>query len=436
MAIKDTDPAIFEQPDMRRALAERDITKVYKILIDNGVTQAHIASLVGQQASEVSEIISGRQVQGYDVLVRVAEGFGVSRGAMGLAYAGDGEGDDSPIVDEVTEEMRRRGLLAAGAIALFNRPILGEILEVPERPPAPTPLPAQLGEADVAAIVEMTARLDAQAQYYGGCADILTPVAQRAERLLEVPAADMTKLGMMKAVAGLHNVAGWAAYDSKDQDRARYHFARAMSLGNHGDGYEFSRAAYLAGVSVAEQGALTDGLKFLQLGEMRLNDAEPSERTEALKAWIGADSACILAEMGHRDKCRVSLARALEGWRPPDADDAAEMDWLNGLIQMQLGNDDSAERFVATSLRHWQGSQDRRSTVLGEITMATLHVRSGDSTGTLRAYQAITQVREMHTKRARERLKPLIMALDERPGEEPQKLVLLARRVAVASDPI
>lgn len=368
---------------MRRALAERDITKVYKILVDNGVAQACIASLVGQKASEV------------------------------------------------TEEMKRRGLLAAGAIALFNRPILGEVLEIPERPPAPTPLPAQLGEADVAAIVEMTTRLDAQAQFYGGCADILTPVAQRAEKLLAVPAADVTKQGMMKAVAGLHNVAGWAAYDSKNHDQARYHFARAMSLGNHGDGYEFSRAAYLAGVSVAEQGDFNDGLKFLQLGRMRLDEAERSERTEALKAWIGADSACMLAHLGHRDKCRVSLAQALDIWRPPDADDAAEMNWLNGLIQMQLGNDDSAERFVATALRHWQGSQDRRSTVLGEITMATLHVRTGDSAGNQRAYQSITQVRELHSKRARERLKPLIIALDERPGEEPQKLTQLARRVAV-----
>lgn len=80
MAIKGIDPAILEQPDMRRALAERDITTVYKILVDNGVAQVHIALLVGQQASEVSEIISGRQVQGYDVLVRVADGLGVSRG--------------------------------------------------------------------------------------------------------------------------------------------------------------------------------------------------------------------------------------------------------------------------------------------------------------------------------------------------------------------
>jgi hypothetical protein len=431
MAIKGIDSAIFEQPDMRRALAERDISSVYKILVDNGVAQGHIASLVGQNASEVSEIISGRRVQGYDVLVRVAEGLGVSRGAMGLAYAGGDEGPE-PIFDEVTEEMRRRALFAAGAIALFNRPILGEVLQIPVRPEKPTPLPVQLGEADVAAMAELTTRLEAQAQYYGGCADILTPVAQRAEGLLAVPASEVTKQGMTKSVAGLHNVAGWAAYDSQKEDRARYHFARAMSLGNHGDGYEFARAAYLAGVSVAEQGGFNDGLKFLQLGHMRLNESESAERVEVLKAWIGADSACMLAHLSHRDKCRVSLAQALNIWRPPDADDAAEMDWLNGLIQMQLGNEDSAQRFVAASLRHWKGSQDRRAGVLGDITMATLYVRTGDSGGSQRAYQAIRQVQELHSKRARQRLKPLVQALDDRTGNESRQLAQFARRVAAA----
>jgi hypothetical protein len=32
----------------------------------------------------------------------------------------------------------------------------------------------------------------------------------------------------------------------------RYHFARAMSLGNQGDGVQYAKAAYLAGVSTAE----------------------------------------------------------------------------------------------------------------------------------------------------------------------------------------
>jgi hypothetical protein len=75
----------------------------------------------------------------------------VSRGAMRLAYADDDEGAGTPVYDEVDEDMRRRALLATGAVALFGRPILGKILELLERPPAPTPLPDGLGVSDLRA---------------------------------------------------------------------------------------------------------------------------------------------------------------------------------------------------------------------------------------------------------------------------------------------
>jgi predicted transcriptional regulator len=68
------DPDLFDLSSMRVALAERDITKVYKILTRQGVPQRSIAALMGQSQSEVSEILSGRQVMGYDVLVRIATG--------------------------------------------------------------------------------------------------------------------------------------------------------------------------------------------------------------------------------------------------------------------------------------------------------------------------------------------------------------------------
>ena len=91
MAIKGVDSAIFESQDMLCALATRDIGAVYRILVAHGVSQRYLAELVGQSQSEVSEIISGRQVQSYDVLVRVAEGLGVSAGAW-VWLSGTAEG--------------------------------------------------------------------------------------------------------------------------------------------------------------------------------------------------------------------------------------------------------------------------------------------------------------------------------------------------------
>ena len=80
-------PIVWERPDMRRCLAEHDIAGVYRLLQRHGVSQRALAARTGQSQSEVSEIIAHRrQVVTYDLLLRIAQGLGVPRGWMGLAY--------------------------------------------------------------------------------------------------------------------------------------------------------------------------------------------------------------------------------------------------------------------------------------------------------------------------------------------------------------
>jgi transcriptional regulator with XRE-family HTH domain len=76
----------LDRPDIRQALVERDIGTVFRILNAHGMSQRQIAAMTGQSQSEVSEILSGRRVVAYDVLARIADGLGVPRGYMGLAY--------------------------------------------------------------------------------------------------------------------------------------------------------------------------------------------------------------------------------------------------------------------------------------------------------------------------------------------------------------
>jgi transcriptional regulator with XRE-family HTH domain len=83
-------------PMSRQALAHRDIAAVYRILRNSGVSQASIALKTGQKQSEVSEIISGRQVKSVVLLERIADGLGVPRGWMGLAH----ESGPAPMVQE------------------------------------------------------------------------------------------------------------------------------------------------------------------------------------------------------------------------------------------------------------------------------------------------------------------------------------------------
>jgi hypothetical protein len=81
---------LWRQPDARRALAERDVAAMFQCLQQFGLSQPRIAQLTGQSQSEV-EILGGRTVTSYPVLVRIAAGLGILRGHIGLAYV------DTPI---------------------------------------------------------------------------------------------------------------------------------------------------------------------------------------------------------------------------------------------------------------------------------------------------------------------------------------------------
>jgi transcriptional regulator with XRE-family HTH domain len=72
---------------MREALAYRDVVAVYRILQRYGMSQRAIAARTGQAQSDVSDILlNKRRVTSYEVLARIAEGFQIPPGWLGLAY--------------------------------------------------------------------------------------------------------------------------------------------------------------------------------------------------------------------------------------------------------------------------------------------------------------------------------------------------------------
>jgi len=83
------DPGIWEEPEMRAAAAVRDVRAIYREAQHRGYSQQRIAALTGQSQPEVSAILRGRRVTAYDLLVRIAEGLGIPRGYLGLAYTAD-----------------------------------------------------------------------------------------------------------------------------------------------------------------------------------------------------------------------------------------------------------------------------------------------------------------------------------------------------------
>jgi predicted XRE-type DNA-binding protein len=80
------DPSTWDQPAMAEAVAQRDITKIYRLLCRVGFSQQQIAALAGQSQPEVSAILHGRRVMAYDVLARIVVGLGIPRARAGLGF--------------------------------------------------------------------------------------------------------------------------------------------------------------------------------------------------------------------------------------------------------------------------------------------------------------------------------------------------------------
>lgn len=327
------DRAVWEQRAMRVALADRDVSKVYNLLIAADVPQRQIAEATGQSQSEISEILHGRRVTSYNLLVRIADGLGVPRGWMGLAYAGinvaaTADRATAETAEEVDENMKRRALLATASLALFNRPILGEVLELPAPPESPTPLPSRLVMADVEAMRNLTEQLRVLARQYGGQGETVSAIAVRSLRLMTVDASDLVRRSLRSALAELHTVAGWCCFDSGvSADLIRAHFARATELASGaGDTYRAVDALYHAAMTM-QHDAPNDALKMFQLVQFRLGqEGSDHPRTRTLSSWLHADSARCLTMLDQPEQSRSSLAAARDGWDSADRFDQADMD--------------------------------------------------------------------------------------------------------------
>jgi transcriptional regulator with XRE-family HTH domain len=185
IVVEPIDPALFERADLRVALAAHDIGAVYRTLRELGISQRRIAVLTGPSQSEVSEIVHGREVHDYRVLVRIAEGLGIPREWMGLSFGAYPESAVAKgLPREVVEAMRRRVPLALAGMTLMGQPVpgLGEVSELPR--PLPVPLPSRVVGLHVVKVQELTRRLGETRQAYGADPFVSSAAAEWAVILL------------------------------------------------------------------------------------------------------------------------------------------------------------------------------------------------------------------------------------------------------------
>jgi transcriptional regulator with XRE-family HTH domain/tetratricopeptide (TPR) repeat protein len=284
-------------PEPRRALAQRDIAAVYRMLHDAGVTQASIAHATGQKRSEVSEIISGRQVQSVVLLERIADGLGVPRGWMGLAY----EPDTEPAVQEDPQigDLSGANLLRHAVTLLRGKPVLGPADPIRVRN-TPTPVPRRAGPADIAQVKATTERLDQLARNLGGVpmTSALTAHTRNSEALLGAEMGEPVRRRLLVALADAHSRAGSAAYDAGLRDLARQHFIRSMDCA--GAAGELLRAVFAMdclGRSELDVEQPNEALKLFQLGVAAAPSPLARAKVEFDCAWslglLGLDTEAI-----------------------------------------------------------------------------------------------------------------------------------------------
>jgi hypothetical protein len=380
----------------------------------------------------------------YDVLERIAGGFGVPRGMMGLGY-GEGVGPGSPPAreevpgEEVTEEMRRRALLGATSVAALGQVIqgLGEVAELAL--PAREVLPSRLGMVHAQVVEAVTVRLRSVARQFGGQADLFGAAARQYLPWMGIPASDAVKARLGAALAELFTEAGWCAYDSGLPGHG--YLTRALKLADlAGDGCGIANAAWHAGAMLVRSGHPDDALKHFQLGQLvlvgfRSGTATPvtvrsdDARVVSITGRLEISSAAAYALMNDQQQAERHLAQARDAWIPRDEYERADKNLNSARILADLGRLDAAQQSAAAAVRTF-GDANRRDRAAADTILAELYVRAGEPRGIVLAHHAIDEVSQVVSAPTRQLLIPLAVALQTRPGADAQELARTARQIA------
>ncbi|MCA1707173.1 MAG: helix-turn-helix transcriptional regulator [Actinobacteria bacterium] len=443
------DPELYQRDDLRAALARHDFSTVYRVLRDEqGLSQRRIATLTGQSQSEVSEILSGRQILMYSVLRRIVNGLGIPPELAGLSAHDPADPDADAYAEGVTvadpegvEELLRRHLLALGGMAITGATVrkLGALLDQLPGPP-PLPLPSRIDYVHVTQVRDLTRRLGLADTY---CEPGVTSAAAGwADQLLDAPGADPVRRALQIAAAELHNEAGWAAFEAGLGQRALYHHTRSLELATEaGDHYLRTLALNRAGGVLVEHGYPNDGLKMRQCAQVTAWDIPADDHRAvavgetgkaAMHACALEGQAVALADMGDLSGAMTTLRRGRDVWTPAAGDPFGDMDRPAARLELARGRLDIAEQFAAASVRRWEGGRLISRTV-SSLVLATVYAAAGDSRGLPLAHQGITDASKFNSVRVRRQwVLPLADALDTRPGTDARDLARQARRVATA----
>ncbi|MEU6128854.1 helix-turn-helix transcriptional regulator [Saccharopolyspora sp. NPDC047091] len=416
---------VWDGREMRDALAARNVSEIYRQLRRIGVSQRQIAASTGQSQSEVSEILKGRQVMAYDVLARIADGLGIPRGYMGLAYDGAtamrvAKSNSGPQAEE-DESVKRRKFLSHAAAVTMGAAVFGaeESTWVPSN--VQTPAPMRIGMTDVQQIQAATKALrDLDYRYGGGtCRDAVVAQLSWAQQLLDANASDQVKRKLYVSLADMHSLAGWTSFDTGLLDPARGHFGKALEFAKQAeDDSLVASVLYRMGRVYLHYQEPNEALKLFQLGQIAAQESGSSLTV----AVLCANEAWAYGMLNKPEQVQKMVGRTKDEFARANVAEAP--DWvrffnendLHGMIGSAhdalavFDPDRYAPLAVAETIKcnEAYGADMQRTHVFGLSLQATNHIRAGDLQEGIKVGRSALQIGEkVKSARVADRLKPL-----------------------------
>jgi len=196
-----------------------------------------------------------------------------------------------------------------------------------------TGVPYKVGVGDVQRVETLTAGLRAVDYQYGGgwCRDAAVALLAWGHQLLAAGGIGGIRDRLCIAVGDLHNLAGWASFDTGMVDAARRHFDFALELAKEGrDDSLVANVLYRMGRVHLHHHSPEEALRLFQLGQ---SVAEPAGISLAVSV-LSANEAWAYAKMGVDDAAVRRLGGAVEEFGKADV--AASPPWTKFFTEADL----------------------------------------------------------------------------------------------------
>jgi hypothetical protein len=418
------DPAWWREAAIAEPLRQRDVAAIFRVLKKHGWSNTRIAAVTGLGTPRVGDILAGRHlVQTYPVLERIADGLGIERGLMGLAYTAnemvtqsspseEGAVQVDPAAAALTEDrawglswgadvsstlhvvtgmwradMDRRNFLVSAGFAGggFAGPARDWLLGWPDAEVGTTGTGRKVGQTDVdmlwmscQSFQEMDRRMGggyARGSLVHFLNNVVTP-------LLRGDYTEEVGRQLLAVAARLTDIAGYSAYDAHEQGLAQRYYIQALRMARSAD--NDALGAHIFGDMTRQSyyiGELDEAVSLARAGQ---------QAAQRANSWFGVArcaslEARALAMQGDKKASEAAMTRAERAMTRANPDE--EPVWIKYFSTDQLeaefahaaealGRPKEVLRFAEPALAA-DRPLERRNVLVG-TTAARAHAANGD----------------------------------------------------------